>query len=94
MYSEDDIFLIKLHQILNERFNSAEVHTLCFYLGLDYDDLPGESKVNKVEELILFYKRREKIPFLVQTISGIRPDIDFEVGEVGKLSKRLSASLS
>lgn len=90
MHSEEDIFLIKLHQILNERFDSGELQTLCFYLGLDYDDLPGESKVNKVEKLILFYKRRQKIKYLSQKISEIRPDIDLEDSAVSNISKRLS----
>lgn len=89
--SKQDKLLIRLHKILNEQFDQSELQTLCFHLGIDYDDLPGESKINKAEKLIFFFKRRKKISKLIETISDLRPEITFEETEANDIeSIRLS----
>ncbi len=70
-------FLIKLHQTLEERMNEGELRTLCFYLGVDYDNLPGAGKADKARELILYLDRRNRTAELVEIGYDRRPDIDW-----------------
>jgi hypothetical protein len=66
---------IELHRILSERFDRKELRTLCFYLGVNYDDLGGEALGEKALELVAYYERREQVSKLIETGKGIRPDI-------------------
>jgi hypothetical protein len=50
--------LSRLRQILATRFSESELRTLCFDLGIDYDDLPGQEKASKARELIAYLERR------------------------------------
>jgi hypothetical protein len=80
--------LVRLRQILDSLFNEAELRTLCFDLGVDYDALPGEEKASKARELIAYLNRRGLVPDLVEVIMGRRPNIPLD-----DLLKEQSASL-
>lgn len=67
--------LTELRQVLVTRFNEDELRTLCFDLGVDYDDLPGEGKVGKARELVAFLDRRSRIPELLKFGRQLRPDV-------------------
>jgi Effector-associated domain 7 len=47
--------------LLTEKFSLAELKTLCFEFGVDYDDISGDTKKDKARELILYHKRRGKL---------------------------------
>jgi len=68
-------YLTQLLQVLDKCFNEDELKTLCFHLGVDYDDLPSEGKANKARELIEYLGRRDRILELVQTGKRLRLDI-------------------
>jgi adenylate cyclase len=70
--------LIWLRRIITSRFNDGELRTLCFDLGVAYDDLPGEGKADKARELIAYLERRERIPELISVGKELRPDISWE----------------
>lgn len=70
--------LIKLHRILSTHFDENELRTLCFNLGVDYDDLPGKGKANKARELTGYSARHGRISELVKTGKELRPDIVWE----------------
>jgi len=67
--------LIRLRQFLATRFNAGELRTLCFDMGLDYDDLPGEGKADKARELVGFCERHDKLVKLVETGQRLRSDV-------------------
>jgi tetratricopeptide (TPR) repeat protein len=67
--------LIRLRQILTERFDEGELHTLCFDLGVDYDNLPGQSKADKARELVEHLERHGRVSNLVETGKKLRSDI-------------------
>jgi len=67
--------LAGLRQILVSRLDEGELRTLCFDLGVDYDNLPGEGKANKARELVIYLERRNRIGALVETGKSLRPDI-------------------
>ena len=53
--------LARLHTALCRRHSLDSLRTLCFRLGLDYDDLPGESKAGRARELILALEREGRV---------------------------------
>lgn len=67
--------LIRLRQILLNRFNEEELRTLCFDLALDYDMLPGRGKEGKARELLAYLERRNRLSELVELLQRNRPDI-------------------
>lgn len=68
----------KLHKILTERFSDEELRALCFYLIVDYENLPGEGKTAKARELIAFCERHNRVTELIQLGQKTRPDISWE----------------
>ncbi|MCP4603517.1 MAG: response regulator [Proteobacteria bacterium] len=71
-------YLIKLRRILAERFDAGELRTLCFDLGVDYGNLPGESKADKARELVAYLERRDRIYKLAQVGRKHRSDIPWD----------------
>jgi hypothetical protein len=70
-------FLVDLRQIFTNRFSEGELRALCFDLGVDYNNLPGQGRSDKVIELISFLERRRRIPELVNVLKQLRPDISW-----------------
>lgn len=68
----------RLFELLTERCDEEEIRTFCFKLGLDYDDLRGDSKKSKARELIDYLSRRERLSELVILIRKERPDIPLD----------------
>jgi tetratricopeptide (TPR) repeat protein len=68
---------IELHRILSQRFIEDEFRTLCFYLGVSYDNLSGEGLSGKARELLIYCEHREQIPELIATGKRLRPDISW-----------------
>lgn len=64
---------VTLRRTLIETFNYEELRTLCFDLQLNYDDLRGESRADKIRELILLMQARPNgIKRLVEVIRNER----------------------
>ncbi len=83
--------LTLLRHMLLTRFDENELRTLCFDLGVDYDDLPAIGKSNKGRELIAYLERRSRIHELIRVGSEMRPDIDWsETSELAKESSAIS----
>lgn len=76
--SADAAYLVKLADILNTRFDLSELNSLAFYLSLDLDDLPGEGKRRKAEELVKHLNRHQRIEELVAIGKLRRPDINWQ----------------
>jgi hypothetical protein len=70
--------LAKLRQMLATQFSEEELRTLCFDLGVDYDDLRGESKTDKARELILYLEHRVRLADLINVGKRLRPDLAWD----------------
>jgi hypothetical protein len=79
--SEEQARLTRLREILDTRFNREELRTLCFDLGLDYDDLPGEGRAAKARELVACMHQLDRIPDLVHVGARLRSDVVWEPPE-------------
>jgi tetratricopeptide (TPR) repeat protein len=50
--------LTQLREGMCAAFSGGEVQTICFDLGIDYDSLSGNNKIEKIRELIAYCERR------------------------------------
>ena len=63
----------RLRRLLGRHFNEDELRELALDLGLDYEDLAGDSKRAKVRELVLYFERRQLLDELVEAVKERRP---------------------
>jgi hypothetical protein len=69
----DQSELVRLHQVLSTRFDQEELRTLCFKLGVAYDDLRGEGRDAKARELVGYMDRRGELDRLRAVVEAERP---------------------
>ncbi|MEM7118258.1 MAG: hypothetical protein AAF614_37870 [Chloroflexota bacterium] len=67
--------LAHLRQLMLEAFNQGEIRTLCFDLGIAYDDLSGENRAGKVRELIAHCQRNGQLEALIDLCARRRPHL-------------------
>ena len=59
---EMQTYRTELHKALDTHFDTEELHTLCTYLSIEYQNLPGEGKSAKARELIAVMARQVRLP--------------------------------
>lgn len=67
--------LIEVRGLLEKGFDESEVRDLCFHLGLDPDDIRGQTRNEKVRELTLFAWRRGLMKALLEHVAEERPNL-------------------
>jgi hypothetical protein len=65
-------YLTTLHRLLDQYFSLEEIRTLCFDLGVDYDNVRGEGKSARIRELILSLGRHGRLPELIGLVQEQR----------------------
>jgi transcription initiation factor TFIIIB Brf1 subunit/transcription initiation factor TFIIB len=68
----------RLYQKLLECFNEEELKTLCFKLGVEYDDLPATGRENKARELVKYLSRCDRIRDLVKICKELHPTASWD----------------
>jgi hypothetical protein len=58
-------------------FNRNELNVLCFSLGINDEDLPGESLTEKALGMVKYLVRRDRISDLIEQVSQFRPNVDW-----------------
>jgi hypothetical protein len=56
-------------------FAVSDLQVLCFHLDTDYQSLPGEGRMDKARELVLYLDRHRRIDELLTTGKELRPDV-------------------
>src|SRR5512139_2217280 len=69
---------IQLRDRLITYFEESEISSLCFDLGIDYEELAGDTKSEKAMELIQFTARRAEITSLIEHCAAERPNLEWE----------------
>jgi hypothetical protein len=64
-----------LHEKMVQHFDAAEVRSLCFGLGIEYDDLQGDGRADKLVSLISLVERRGMIEGFINAVTETRPDV-------------------
>jgi len=67
----------QLRQLVVDAFDQDELRALCADLDVDYDSLPGESKVARVLAVIVHFARRQRLPAFIQHCAEQRPKVDW-----------------
>lgn len=76
--SDDYRAYVALRQVITERLSESDLNLLCFDIGLDYDDLGGDSKPEKVVELLQDIRRRNMLARLIEAGQRLRADIGWD----------------
>jgi hypothetical protein len=71
--------LVHLRQVLADRFSPGDLQTLCFDLGVPYENLSGEEYRLKVLSLIQLLERTNRIDDLIAFGQKIRPDVNWQI---------------
>ncbi|MCI0580863.1 MAG: hypothetical protein L0332_29960 [Chloroflexi bacterium] len=67
------LILARLYLRLNDSLGEEDVRQLCFLLGVEYDDLGGRGKSDRVRELIIHLQRRGRVAELIEEFGRLRP---------------------
>ncbi len=79
---EDSASQRDLHTGLITSYSFEELKTVCFHIGVDFDNLPGDGKEAKARELLLHLERRHKLPELIEYCSQDRPNFPWDAVEI------------
>lgn len=66
-----------LRQKIENLFSREEIKTLCFDLGVDYDNLPGDTKGAMSRELVIFAQRNNLLSELKEQLRVKRPKVNW-----------------
>lgn len=67
-----------LARTLSSRFSMDELEELLFALGINPDNLEGETLSAKARELVKYYRRRQNMAELIEMGKSLRPGIDWD----------------
>lgn len=71
------LMLRQLLEGMDECFSLEELDELCFFLGISYDNIRGDTKKAKIRGLINYMDRREQLDELLRLVQEKRPDWDW-----------------
>lgn len=70
---ETAVILGQLRHLLTQQFNMSELHHLAFDLGVEYEELAGSTRSDKVVSLIEYLQRNGRLTDLVTQCRQLRP---------------------
>jgi hypothetical protein len=71
--------LLELAQKLETGFNESELRDLCFRLQLDCENVAGQTKRDKIRELVLHTQRHGTLDELVAAAADLRPRMQWQM---------------
>jgi serine/threonine protein kinase len=74
-FAQERVGRDKLRQWITAHFNDSELHTLCFDMNIDYGNLGGGGKADKVRELIAHCERHGRYDDLIEIYKRLRPQM-------------------
>ncbi len=72
-----------LYPLLNQYFSLTDLEDLSFQLGIDWDDLRGDTKGGKARALLLHCDRHDLLPNLVGRMRAARPNLKNQLSALG-----------
>jgi len=67
----------RVRLLLVLHFNESELRDLCFDLGVDYENLPGQAKSDKARELLGYARRHARWEELMRHCTRLRPRVEW-----------------
>ena len=77
--------LTQLREKITQHFGDDELRTLCFDLGLDYHDVPGETRTGKITGLVAHCQRYSLVPKLIELCKKQFPQVDWGEADTAHL---------
>jgi formylglycine-generating enzyme required for sulfatase activity len=77
MPADDSRYLIDLLRQMDGLFSLDDVRTICLALGIDYENVPGNTKESLIRELIRLLIGRDRLQELVDLARAQRPQVDW-----------------
>lgn len=74
-YSQE--FLTRLRELLIARFSDNELKTLCFDMGIDYENISGSTKSAHAIELIRYLRSRDRLGEFLKLCQRERPTVNW-----------------
>ncbi len=71
-------YLAKLHKQIDTYFSFSEVRTLCFNLGVDYENIPGDRRSAFIRNLVVSLAKQGRLQELVDNVREERPRVDWQ----------------
>ena len=71
---------MRLRKLISNHYSLDEFRTLCFDLGVRYDDLGGDSLNGQVRELLLLLARHGRLADLLVLLAAERPSLLAQTG--------------
>ena len=68
---------VRLLNLLTHHFSLDELNTLCFAVGVNFDELSGAGLTGKARELIAYCERHTCMPKLIAAGKTLRPELDW-----------------
>ena len=76
----------QLRDTITRKFDANEIVLLCADLNVDYDSLEGDTKEIKVQGLINYLNRRDRLPELLELCRQLRPNFDSGIKPIAKVN--------
>ena len=76
--NESIYWRMELREALIDKFNDSDIRIICSDLGVDYEILSGDNKVERVISLIDIFDDKGNIPQLIQYCSRYRENVDWD----------------
>jgi hypothetical protein len=73
----DRAHALRLLNLLIKHFSLDELNTLCFAVGVNYDELSGSGLTGKARELLSYCDRHSCLPALIDAGKTLRPELDW-----------------
>ncbi len=67
----------KLRDLIGEHFNENELETLCFDIGVDYEDISADSHNLSVQNLVSYCYRHNLVEELIAVCKKSRPRVEW-----------------
>jgi hypothetical protein len=92
MFELDETQRSKVREFIVKHFSAEELRTLCFDLGIEYDNLPGDGNAAKARELVALCQRHGRLPDLLRQLRQERTAA-FDAEKLPLLSGEPAAAL-
>ena len=73
---EDPPLRNRLYAVMQTRCTLEDLQSLCFMLGIDWEQIDGDSRPAKARHLITFFENRDELDRLAYTLQKQRPDLE------------------
>ncbi|MAU00080.1 MAG: hypothetical protein CL608_23310 [Anaerolineaceae bacterium] len=78
MATESAKYLSTLHKQIDQYFSFSEVRELCFELGVDHENIPGDHRSAFIRNLIVSLAKQNRLQELINHVRQERPHVDWQ----------------